>query len=343
MAGDADDIVVTIEGEELAGEQETTVVVEGAGDTAKSKTQPDDPVEALKAQLAEKEAENARLASAKTAAESTAGQAIQRAQTAEREVTQARTEVAASTKATIESGIAAAKAEADAAQEAFESAFEAGDKKALSTAQRRIARAEADMAYLENAKAELPTQEVRKQRTDEPQRPAAQLDQTEQWVTSLSPRSQQWMRGHMEYATDAKKNARVVAAHHNAVADGIAPDSDEYFASLEKYLGLSRNVQQEQPTKVTNGSGTTQRRPSAPTAPVTPSGGGVSGGANTVTLTRGEADAATDGVTHIWNYDDPTGKGRWKKGEAIGIKEMARRKQALIKEGRYLNANVDGS
>ena len=51
-------------------------------------------------------------------------------------------------------------------------------------------------------------------------------------------------------------------------------------------------------------------------------------------LTQGEARAATDG-TLVWNYDDTSPQKRFKKGDAIGHQEMARRKQALQKQGAY--------
>ena len=71
-------------------------------------------------------------------------------------------------------------------------------------------------------------------------------------------------------------------------------------------------------------------------APVSRDGGAVTSGKlspNLVTLTPGEVSAATDGVTLTWNYDDP--KGKFKRGDAIGVHEMAKRKQAMQKEGRY--------
>jgi hypothetical protein len=338
MAGENDDIIVTIEGDDVSTDQDIIVDVADTKQTQRKSS--DDPIETLKAQLAEKEAENASLKQRATTAESVAGQASQRATVAETEAQQARREAAASTKTTVESGIAAAKAERDAAREALESAFESGDKKALGDAQIRIATAAADLAMLEQAKAELPAAPEARQ---QPQRPAAPTDQTEQWISNLSPRSQTWIRGHMDYATDQRKNAKVVSAHHDAMAEGLQPDSDAYFEHLEQFLGIKQKPGTQERQQPTNGAQpTTQRRPSAPTAPVTPTGGGVQGGASEVRLTKGEAERATDG-TIVWNYDDPTGKGRFKKGDAIGVQEMARRKQALTKDGRYLNASVDGT
>ena len=47
-----------------------------------------------------------------------------------------------------------------------------------------------------------------------------------------------------------------------------------------------------------------------------------------------EAASATDG-TLVWNYDDPSGKNQYKKGDPIGLAEMARRKHEGQKAGLY--------
>jgi hypothetical protein len=352
MAGDADDIVVHIEDEiqDDAGNQ-TVVLTEDTGgkQTAPRAAQPDDPIEALKAQLADKSSEIEREKSARAAAESAAAQERQRADAARREAADAHTQVAASTKTTIESGIAAAKAEADAAEEAYKTAFEAGNAGEAAKAQRRMSRAEADLAMLEQAKAELPSESAPKKLPSSSElRPSTPSisDQTEQWIRAQDPRAQTWLRAHMDYATDASKNAKLVSAHWDAAANNIQPNTEGYFQHIEKVLGLSKEPQPKaEPKPAANGGSQhqaqpSQRRPTAPVAPVTPSAGGVQGGAQTVTLTAGEARAATDG-THVHNWDDP--KGKYKKGDPIGVQEFARRKAIMMKEGRYQNINIDGT
>ena len=338
MAGD-DEIVVTIEDSaEPSGEAEVVLIDETgitAGTAAKKVS--DDPVAALKSQLAEKQAAlesaNQQIAGAHTVAT----QATQRARDAEREATEARTQVAASQRTTVESGIAAAKAEADAAEEAYKIAFEAGDATNAAKAQRRIARAEADLALLGQAKGDLAEAPARTERRTEQQ---PQPDPVEAFISSRTAPTQNWLRSHRDYLTDPKKNAKMQAAHYDAESEGLALDTPQYFDHIERFLGMKKDAgngadtSQQQPS---------QRRPTAPVAPVTPSGGGMSGESNTVRLTKGEAEAATDGITHVWSYDDPTGKGRFKKGEAIGLQEMARRKQAMSKQGRYQNGNIDGT
>ena len=68
--------------------------------------------------------------------------------------------------------------------------------------------------------------------------------------------------------------------------------------------------------------------------------GGGSGGGTEVRLSPGEAKAATDG-TLVWNYNDPSGKNRFKKGDAIGVQEMVRRKHELTKQGQYNRVYVE--
>ena len=78
-----------------------------------------------------------------------------------------------------------------------------------------------------------------------------------------------------------------------------------------------------------------------PVAPVQSSAGGTSGGGPEIRLSPGEAQSATDG-TLVWNYDDPSGKNRFKKGDPIGIQEMARRKHELQKQNAYDKSYTEG-
>lgn len=328
MAGEDDEIVVTIEGEAPEPGDEVVKI----RDETTGRANDDDIVGSLKAQLAEKQTAIDAATQRASTAEAVAGQAAQRVRQAEQEASEARTLAAESSKTTIESGISAAKAESQAAQDALSVAFEAGDAKGVAAANRRIAQAEANLVVLGQTRLEAPERVERRQ---EPQRTS---DPVEEFISSRTGPTQAWLRSHRDYLTDPKKNAKMQAAHFDAESEGIALDSPQYFEHVEKFLGLKKDApaQQQQTTQQT------QRRPTAPVAPVTPSGGGMNGGAREVKLSRGEADAATDG-THVWNYDDPTGKGRFKKGDPIGLQEAARRKEIMTKQGRYHNANVDGT
>ena len=65
-------------------------------------------------------------------------------------------------------------------------------------------------------------------------------DPVETFAAQLTPRSASWVREHPEFVRDQKLNRKMLAAHELAVADGIAPDSDEYFNHVESTLGVNR-------------------------------------------------------------------------------------------------------
>lgn len=233
-------------------------------------------------------------------------------------------------KETVETGIAAASEAMDAAESEYATAMENGDFQKAAKAQRRIAETAANLARLKEAKDDI-ERTPRREQQQTPARQTAQADPVEQYAARLTPKSAAWVRAHPEFVRDERKNAKMVAAHHDAVANGMAIESQEYFDHLETFVGIK------------NAGGTksegAKRRESPPAAPVNHSPGGTGGGdGNTVVLTKREAAAATDG-THVWNYDDP--KGRFKKGDPIGVQEFARRKRTMLQDGRYERANYD--
>ena len=120
-----------------------------------------------------------------------------------------------------------------------------------------------------------------------------------------SDEAQNWLRNHKTYITDERKRFKLNAAHNDALAEEIEPDSEAYFAHVEKFLGLTKE------TKTATGNGKTRGK-SAPVAPVNTTAGETTGGGSVVRLSKNEAAAATDGTLQ-WNYDDPTGQKRWKK------------------------------
>lgn len=87
-------------------------------------------------------------------------------------------------------------------------------------------------------------------------------DPVEVFATQLTPRSASWVREHPEFVRDQKLNRKMLAAHELAVADGITPDSDEYFDHVEGTLGVNRSADQEEAPKH-------QRRAAPAIAPVT--------------------------------------------------------------------------
>lgn len=333
MAGEDDDSVIV----ELPGETGDVIVEQTDGDQPVKKTAvpaDDDLVSDLKNQFTAIKRQNDELA--------TQNQHVVRQLTeTQTRLHRVEGEVVTSQLDTVLSGIAAADAEASAAEQALAIAIEAGDAAAQARANRAIAAAEGRKARLEEAKDELeeqakarPTQpQPQRQQASQPPRRAS-ADPIEAFVERMSPRSAAWIRRNPDCVTDPKLNARMLAAHNLALADDVEVDSDEYFRRIEDGIRPQQQKQQAQ----SQGDG---RRPSSAAASPAGAGGGLNGG-TTVKLTKGEAASATDG-TLVWNYDDPSPNKRFKKGDPIGLTEMARRKHEGQKRGLYDKSQYEAS
>ncbi len=104
--------------------------------------------------------------------------------------------------------------------------------------------------------------------------------------------SRNWIRAHPDYVTDPAKNRKMIAAHELAVADGIAPDTPEYFASIEQTLRIRPQAQVVEEEASSGAAKVVQRRDAAPAA--APVSRGQPSSRNTMRLTKEQAEAAAD-------------------------------------------------
>jgi hypothetical protein len=326
----------------MADEEQIVVSVEGDQPGGDVVVHQDDAVAELKRQYEALEADNKKRQEREEAANRRAAEERAAADRARQDAAAARAEVSSSQTSAFDAGIAAANASAAQAKADYAAALEKGDFSAAADAQERMAEAVADRKRLNEAKADL---DARKSSPRDEPPPRSASDPFEDHLTKFTPRTADWMRQHRDWVMDPRKSAKLTGAHHMAVGDGLTPDTDEYFEAVEKTLGLRDGE------AARNGSGNGQtrtqtRRSAPPVAPVNGGAGAHSSGANDnrggnqVYLTKSEAASAQDG-TLVWNYDDPSGKGRFKKGDPIGIQEMARRKQAMQKQGLYDKNNIE--
>jgi hypothetical protein len=157
----------------------------------------------------------------------------------------------------------------------FKAAMENGDYDSVVEIQEAMSDNAAKLMQLEQGKQALETT---------PRAPApvyVPSDPVEALASALTPRSADWVRSHPEYATDHRLNKKMLLAHEWAVADGISPDTDEYFASVENRLGID------------GGRQTPKRQAAPPAAPVSRSGSGTgSSNPNHVTLSGAEREMA---------------------------------------------------
>lgn len=132
--------------------------------------------------------------------------------------------------------------------------------------------------------------------------PPAQ-DPVENFISQIKgERSKAWIRSHPEYAKSPRLTQKMIAAHNLAVADGIDPETDEYFEHVEdtlKLRGAERAAVQadDEGTPIETFTEAAQGRPresSPAAAPVSRniSPSGVNNSSRTVRLTKDQLEAA---------------------------------------------------
>lgn len=324
---DESEIAITIVPDEVANvESATTVEKKEAPVQKTAAAAADDPAKELKSQfeaLQKKSDEDNRR---RIAAENEAAQA-------RREAEESRKRESSSHLDTITTAISAAQQEAEAAKQAYKIARASNDIDAEAEATDRLAIARADIRRLDEAKQDLEARAKRPQ--PKPERETA-LDPVEAFARGRTQPTADWIRAHPEYVRSERGMKKLAAADAVAQAEDLIPDTPEYFAKVEEYLGIRKAAAEDAPTEAAQVKPQPKRSAAPPVAP----GSSVSGTGNgngshngqSVTLTAREAAAATDG-THVYNYDDP--KGKFKKGDPIGVQEFARRKLALQRQGAY--------
>jgi hypothetical protein len=233
-----------------------------------------------------------------------------------REIAATRAEIAQTRRQQLEGGIEALRNMSSAAKEKYRAAMDNADYAAAAEAQQELAANEARLAQYE--------QHANYMRlAPQHSTPQPSSDPIEQFIASRSQPTQQWLRQHREWLSDERRQAKLSSAHYDAIAHDLAPDSDQYFRHVESYLGMRGK-----------GGGETHRssrRSSVDTSKVRqndPHSHAINGG-DSIYLTPGEVRAATEIIT--WGPNkyghDPNA--------FIGTKEYARRKRAMLKQGRY--------
>lgn len=118
-------------------------------------------------------------------------------------------------------------------------------------------------------------------------------DPVEALASQLSPRSADWVRRNPEFATDSRLYNKMLAAHNLAVADGINPDTDDYFASIEGTLRVGSGRHDDYVDTSAAAAKPIQRRSAPPAAPVSRSGTGTGSTPNRVRLSSEEREMAS--------------------------------------------------
>jgi hypothetical protein len=219
------------------------------------------------------------------------------------ESAQLRSEIAGRQAERISTAADAAKLEVETAKRDFDDSMNTGDFARSAEAQARIADATLRAQRLEEYNNYLQTAPQQTQ-------PA---DPVEAFAQGRTEASAAWIRQHPDFVRDQRKFEKLQAAHHDALAHDLVPDTSAYFEHVERRIGLRKPAPAYDPNDPrTHLRGREMR------------------------LTAGEVEAATGGAV-VWNRSDAA-RGRCRPdevGSAIGVKEFARRKRQMMADGYY--------
>lgn len=144
----------------------------------------------------------------------------------------------------IDSAIGTKKNERTAIKKQYSEAIAVGDYDLAADLNDKLADVVVDLKKLEEGKEALKT-------APQPTRQRSAVDDFIEGVRqSGSPRSAEWLKARPQYITDARLHQKMIAAHNIAVADGIVPDTDEYFAAVEGVLGIKPQEERRAPQPV---------------------------------------------------------------------------------------------
>jgi hypothetical protein len=122
--------------------------------------------------------------------------------------------------------------------------------------------------------------------------PPSHREVLENIIDSVTPASAQWLRENKSHLRDQNDVQDMFNAHNSAVSRGVTPDTPEYFAFIERRLGIDS---QQEESAMSSASKPMARKAAPPAAPVNR----TSNNKNAATLTRAEADMAQAfGMTH---------------------------------------------
>jgi len=232
---------------------------ENENDDAVEVITPDQGVEVLKAQIEREKA--ARIA------------AEEHARRMAFETTQARQEVHETNVSLVDTAIDRLSQEADILEAGYAEALMNGDVKSAAKIQRQMTETAVKINNLETGR-ESP------KNTPPPAASAPPADPVEAFARQLTPKSASWVRAHPEYVTNPSLQQQMIGADSIVQARGVQPDTPEYFAEVEKILGISRQDEEDAPPA---------RRNAPPAAP-----GNTGGGSNGKTrrLSAAQLEAA---------------------------------------------------
>lgn len=280
-----------------------------AGDPPERQPEPPRPeptvgVEALQRQIKSLEQREAAALRERQHQESLAREKASELALAQEEIARVKGEAVDTRRASLDSSIIASQAEADIARRDYQLAMEQGDFAKVSEANLRLNKAAAQVALLEDKKANFAEAArvrahegtVRQPQERQPQRP---VDEVEAYIVNKSPRTQAWLREHAECITDPRMNNKTVSAHYAALAEGFSPDTESYFDFIDRNLGFAGDAGFVEPEPVAEQPRRAAPRAAPPAAPVSRDPARNDRSGNRIYLSRSEQETAEAlGMSH---------------------------------------------
>lgn len=259
-------------------------------------------------------------------------EAIRQAQAHQRELERERNEREEADYNTVLTSLASEQRRLESARQAIRAAKTAGDIDAESDAIEQMTDAKAQISQFEIAKRAFESRRESRPMTSPQPQPAPVSNGIEQQIANMPipDNAKAWLRNHQDYLTDPRKNAKLGAAHWDALDDAGGESqmgSARYIESLETRLGL-RQAAPPSPAPVSQPEPQPQpqRRSMPVSAPVSrdvPTPSGERPSSTKITLTAEERAIAHN------SFSDPTGKMTNADKErlyALGKKRMLERK-----------------
>lgn len=281
IAGGDDELIIPDLADGQGGDDEIEIVDEPVAEPAKAaepepaqEAKPptiDDAAEALKAQLAERDRQIAALKAESDTVKKTAWE-----------------EKLDGTKAVLSSALEAIKGDIVNAKREMREAMESGEYDKVTDLSERLGVLGANRTRVEEGLGQLNSEIERAKKAPAPQpqrQPQTQDEFIDAHIANATPATANWLKGNRDFFTDQKKHARVMAAHHLAIADGITPQADEaaYWSYIDGKLGDGAKASEPK-----------RAAPSPITAPSSRQASSPSGASNggKITLTRAEVEVA---------------------------------------------------
>lgn len=119
--------------------------------------------------------------------------------------------------------------------------------------------------------------------------PPPVADPVEQMAQAVSPTSAKWLRDNRDALRDERSIRKMFRAHEDAVDEGIAPDTPEYFGFIENRIGIRKQAEEAEEPLSAAAAPAPRKSVSPPPAPVSRGNGARP---SVVRLTREQAETA---------------------------------------------------